>query len=194
MSAQYIHLLKGEQTSTEYERVNASQSVPTLVITDDDGQQTTIEQSIAILEYLEESRPDLPKLLPEDVRERAMVRQLVDIVACDIQPVTNLRVLQKVKNFGVETTDWQNEWMSRGLLAYEKTMLRHGTGEYSVGDCITMADVVLAPAVDGAVRFGVDLDAIPNVKRVYEASQQHPAFQKGSWRTQQDTPEEFRRA
>ncbi|KAK5169337.1 uncharacterized protein LTR77_005312 [Saxophila tyrrhenica] len=194
MSYRFVHLLNSEQMSEDYERINASQSVPTLVITEEGGQRTVIQQSVAILEYLEESHPESPKLLPASAAERAWIRQLVNIVACDIQPVTNLRVLHKVKEIGVEVTQWQKPWMLHGLLAYEKTMLRQGVGRYSFGDTLTMADVVLAPAVDGAVRFGVDFDEIPNVKRVYDELQNHEAFRAGSWTAQPDTPHQFREA
>lgn len=188
----FINLLKSGQSSEEYGGVNPSESVPTLVVAEEDGQRVIIQQSIAALEYLEESRPDLAQLLPSSARERAAVRQLVNIVASDIQPVTNLRVLQQVKKLGAEASQWQREWMLRGLLAYEKTMVRQGVGKYSYGASITMADVVLAPAVDGALRFGVDLEQMPNVQRVYAELQQLPALKLGSWRAQPDTPKEFR--
>lgn len=188
----FINLLQGEQKSTEYAEVNTSQSVPTLVVTTADGQISTIEQSVAILEYLEETRPDLPPLLPSDANERALVRQLVQIVACDIQPVTNLRILSKVRQAGLDGEAWQREFMAAGLRAYEKTVVRHGQGVYSIGDSITMADVVLVPAVDGALRFNVDMTEFPRVKKIYEATQQLPAFRAGSWKTQPDTPAQFR--
>lgn len=188
----FVNLLKGEQKSEEYTEVNTSQSLPTLVVTTESGERTSIEQSVAILEYLEETRPELPALLPTNARDWALVRQLVQIVACDIQPVTNLKVLSKVRQAGMDGEAWQREFMAAGLRAYEKTVVRHARGTFSVGDDVTMADVVLAPAVDGALRFNVDMDEFPRVKEIYAATQGLAAFRAGSWKTQPDTPEQFR--
>lgn len=192
LSYRFIHLLQEEQKSAEYQCINASQSVPTLVVTASDGQQTVISQSIAALDFLEEQRPDLSPLLPAEAAGKAAVRELINIIACDVQPVTNLRVLQRVKELGAEANEWQCEWMTRGLLAYEATMMRHGMGRYSFGDSVTMADVVLAPAVDAALRFAVDMAQMPHIQQVYAALQELDAFRAGSWRTQPDTPSDIR--
>jgi len=143
------------------------------------------------LEYFEDAYPNAPKLLPEDVEARAKVRELVNVVACDIQPVTNLKVLNKVRPLGVDGKEWQAEWMSSGLEAFER-IVKGSAGRYAVGDQVTLADVVLAPAVDNALRFGVDVSKYETVWRVYEEVGKIEAFQKGGWRTQEDTPEEFR--
>jgi maleylacetoacetate isomerase len=188
----FVNLLKGEQKSDEYSEVNTSQSLPTLLVTAENGETISIEQSVAILEFLEETRPELSPLLPSNSKDRAFVRQLVQIVACDIQPVTNLKVLSRVRQAGIDGEEWQRDFMAAGLRAYEKTAVRYGHGKFSIGDAITMADVVLAPAVDGALRFNVDMDEFPRVKQIYEATQQLPAFRAGSWRSQPDTPEQFR--
>ncbi|KAK5078060.1 hypothetical protein LTR64_003536 [Lithohypha guttulata] len=183
----YIHLLKNEQQ-------NSDKSVPTLVITESDGTKILIRQSVAILEYFEERHPELlPRLLPPVDRpvKRGQVRDLVNIVACDIQPVTNLRILNKVRPLGAKAEEWQQEFMAAGLDAYEK-VARGTAGKFSFGDEVTMADVVLVPAVDGALRFGVDLGRFPVVKRVYETCMGLEAFQKGGWKSQPDTPEELR--
>jgi len=189
----YIHLLKNEQQDSDYvDKRNPGKTVPTLVVRED-GKEILIRQSVAMLEYLEEAHPNLPKLLPpaSDPVARARVRDLVNIVACDIQPVTNLRILNKVRPLGVAAEQWQQEFMSAGLEAYEK-IASSTAGKFSVGDEVTLADVVLVPAVDGASRFKVDISLFPNVKRIFDEAQKLEAFQKGSWKTQPDTPEELR--
>ncbi|EHY55296.1 hypothetical protein HRR83_009097 [Exophiala dermatitidis] len=193
----YIHLVKGEQHDSEYTSLNPSESVPTLVVTDIQSGKVVakIRQSVAILEYLEEidTRPDSPKLLPppNDPVGRAKVRELTDIVACDIQPVTNLRVLNFIKPFGIEAPKWQVHFMTLGFRAYEG-LLKDYAGKYSVGDELSMADCALAPAVDGALRFGVDVKGeFPLVWKVWENLKQVEAFKKGRWDNQEDTPEEL---
>ncbi|KAH8808857.1 glutathione S-transferase [Xylogone sp. PMI_703] len=189
----YIHLVKNEQSAPEYTAINPCGSVPTLTFIDKNGNETKIRQSIAILEYFEEYYPDKTPLLPPstDLIGRARVRELVDIVACDIQPVTNLRIIQRVRGLNGDVGVWQKELMNAGLHAYEKLCETYA-GKYSVGDNITMADVCLAPAVEGAVRFGVDMSAFPIVSRIYDVIKVNEAFVKGDWRHQEDTPEEFR--
>jgi len=191
----YIHLVKGEQNAAEYSALNPSESVPTLVVTETlSGKVVKIRQSIAILEYLEETRPDSPKLLPslDDPVARAQVRELVDIVACDIQPVTNLRVLTFIKPLDIEAKTWQVHFMTLGFRAYEE-LLKICAGTYSVGDQVTMADCALAPAVDGALRFGVDVQGqFPNVWKIWENLRTVESFQQGRWNNQEDTPDELR--
>ncbi|EXJ91578.1 maleylacetoacetate isomerase [Capronia epimyces CBS 606.96] len=192
----YIHLVKGEQHGSEYTALNPSESVPTLIVTDAKSGDivTKIRQSIAILEYLEETTPDLPRLIPGigDAVGRARVRELVDIVACDIQPVTNLRVLRFIEPLDVEAQVWQSHFMTLGFYAYEG-LLRESAGMYSVGDELTIADCVLAPAVDGALRFGVDIKGqFPQTWKVWENLNEVEAFKEGRWDNQEDTPEELR--
>ena len=188
----FIHLLKNEQQGSEYvEKLNPSKTVPTLVVRDGD-KEVYIRQSIAILEYFEEKYPNARPLLPvSDAIERAQVRELVNIVACDIQPVTNLRILNKVRPLGVVAEEWQQEFMNDGFEAYER-IASTSAGKFSVGDAVTLADVVLIPAVDGALRFKVDVDRFPTIKRVYEEAMKIEAFRQGGWKAQPDTPEEFR--
>jgi maleylacetoacetate isomerase len=191
----YIHLLKDEQSHPPYTLTNPSASVPTLTVTSHDGSEIIIRQSVAILEFLEEYFPDAQRLLPppSDPIGRARVRELVNIIANDVQPPTNLRILKRVKALGGDMKIWAKELMTEGLRAYDNVAEKYA-GKYSVGDEVTMADVVLAPACEGAIRFEVDLDHFPTVKRVYEKIRVLDAFEKGDWKHQPDTPEEFRSA
>lgn len=193
LNYKFIHLLKNEQQGDDYvSKYNPGKTVPTLVI-NEEGKQHLIRQSVAILEYFEERHPELPKLLPpvSDPLGRAKVRDLVNIVACDIQPVTNLKILNKVRPLGAVAEEWQHDFMSAGLEAYEK-VVEGSAGKFSVGDEVTLADVVLAPAVDNAVRFKVDISRYPTVERIYKEGQALDAFQKGGWKNQPDTPAELR--
>lgn len=191
----FIHLVKGDQLDNDYCSLNPSKSVPTLVVIDKQTGKDilTIRQSVAILEYLEEARPDLPPLLPpNDPIARAKVRELVNIISNDVQPITNLRTLSFAKERGVDGSEWQQHFMGMGFKAYEE-LLKLYAGKYSVGDQVTQADCVLAPAVDGAVRFGVEVEQnFPNIWRVWQNLSELEVFQKGRWNAQADTPEDLR--
>jgi len=193
----YIHLLKDDQSSSSYTATNPSASVPTLTVTPVLGEKIVIRQSVAILEFLEEYFPDKRKLLPDgkDPVTRAKVRELVNIIATDIQPPTNLRILKRVKKVsgGSETApgEWAKELISKGLEAYDNVAEQYA-GKYSVGDEITLADVCLAPAIEGALRNKVDIGQFPTVEKIYNNIRMLEAFKKGDWKHQGDTPEEFR--
>ncbi|KAK6332108.1 hypothetical protein TWF718_002642 [Orbilia javanica] len=203
----YIHLLKNDQFSQTYAALNPSKAVPTIVFSpnEDDSQSEPVTfvltQSVAILEYLEERfpAPKYPALFPTNIEDRARVRQLSQIVACDIQPITNLKMLKEVKKFATEAgkdpeaagPEWQKRHMAEGLKAYE-TVVSKTAGKYSVGDTVTLADFCLVPTIDGAVRFGVDMSEFETIGRVWQALEEVEAVKKGGWRAQGDTPEEFR--
>lgn len=192
-----INLLKNEQSSPDYNTINPSSTVPSLIIEYHDPSQhtVTITQSTAALEFLEEISPppNSPALLPtpSDPEIRATVRTLASIIACDMQPVTNLRILKRVAPLGVDRNAWSKGLVEDGLRAYEAIVARTA-GVFSVGDCITLADVSLVPAVWGAERVGVDMGAFPTVKRVVERLEGEECVRRAHWRTQEDTPEEFR--
>ncbi|KAJ9604662.1 hypothetical protein H2200_010776 [Cladophialophora chaetospira] len=193
----YIHLVKGEQHSVTYHTLNPSDSVPTLMVSDSQtGEEIArIRQSVAILEFFEEAEEgNGVKLLPDqaDPLGRARVRELVNIVASDVQPVTNLRVLNFLKPHNIEPKEWQQHFMTLGFQAYEELVKAYGR-RYSVGDTVTLADCALAPAVDGALRFEVDVQGkFPHVWHVWEEIKQLDAFKKARWNDQPDTPEELR--
>lgn len=187
----YINLLSNEQKSDEYARINPSHTVPTLVVTKPDGQSITIPQSISALEYLEDAYPNVRPLLPEDAASRATVRTLVDIIASDTQPITNLRILVKVSSLGGDRAAFAREMMTDGLLAYE-AVATESAGRFSVGDEVTLADVCLVPAVWGAERFGVDFAAMPTARGVYERLMMLDEVKRAHWMRQEDTPVELR--
>ncbi|KAH8885379.1 Maleylacetoacetate isomerase [Thozetella sp. PMI_491] len=193
---EYVNLLKNEQSAASYvSDVNPSGTVPTLVVRYADGSKAIIHQSVAILEFLEEAFPDLTPLLPpldQPVR-RAQVRDLVNILAVDVQPKTNLCVLKRLEMVGIESKAWCNEQMVPGLRAFD-AVVKNSQGKHAVGDSITLADVVLAPAVEGALRWGIDLNQFPELKKVYEAFKNLPEVAQADWKHQPDTPDALRAA
>lgn len=187
-----VNLLQGEQLSDKHKALNPSASVPLLMRMYKDDEPFRIGQSVAALEYIEEAHPNTDlALLPSDADTRAQVRTLVNIVACDIQPVTNLRIMRRVRELGGNAEDWNKQLMTEGLAAYE-AVSRVCAGTYSVGQGVTLADVCLLPAVWNARRFGVDMDQFPVIKKVAENLEQLPPVQKASYFKQADTPEELR--
>ncbi|XP_073494228.1 maleylacetoacetate isomerase isoform X1 [Phyllobates terribilis] len=180
----------GQQRTDEYKRVNPMQQVPALRI---DG--VTLSQSLAIIEYLEETRP-LPPLLPGDPLKRAQCRMISDHIASGIQPVQNLDVLQRV---GDGKLEWALHYITRGFQALE-LLLRDTAGHYCVGDepiislCpqVTMADLCLVPQVFNADRFQVDMTPYPTISRISQALLQLEAFQISHPSRQPDTPPELR--
>lgn len=177
-----IHLLRdgGQQYSPEYKALNPLGEVPTLIVEDADGAVVvTIAQSVAILEYLEETHPH-PALLPTDAADRAKTRQLVEIVNSSIHPVQNLKVMRQLTaDFGTDRAanfDWAKRWIDRHFVGLE-TLVQTTRGRYVMGDAITLADVALVPQVFNAGRFGVDMGQFPCLTAVSEAASQHPAFE-----------------
>ncbi len=169
------HLRKGEQLSTDYATLNPQKLVPSLVL--DDG--AVLTQSLAIIEYLEETHPD-PPLLPRDPVGRAHVRALSLIVSADIHPIQNLRVMAYLRQKFDQTEEsafaWSRHWIEAGFDAYEAMLAQRGAGTFSHGDEPTMADMCLVPQVFNATRFKVDMKRYPAIQRIYDACMKHPAF------------------
>eukprot|EP00058_Branchiostoma_floridae_P003742 XP_002589230.1 hypothetical protein BRAFLDRAFT_120766 [Branchiostoma floridae] len=180
-----VHLIKdgGQQNSEEYKQKNPMAQVPTLII---DGHKLT--QSMAILEYLEETRPD-PPLLPKDPATRAKVRMIAETVNAGIQPIQNLSVLQKVGD--EKKMEWGHYWIDRGFTALE-TVLGETAGKYCVGDQVTMADLCLVPQLYNATRFKVDLSKFPAITRVCGNLAELEAFKAADYSRQPDTPEDLK--
>jgi maleylpyruvate isomerase len=172
-----VHLLKdgGEQLGAAYRGVNPAALVPAL---QDGG--TTITQSMAIIEYLDEVHPQAP-LLPPDAAGRARVRALAQTIACDTHPLSNLRVLKYLTGtLGVTEeakTEWMHQWMKLGLAAFEALLGDGKAGRYCHGDTPSLADCCLVPQVFNAQRFGVDLAPYPEIARIAANCAELAAFQ-----------------
>ncbi|OZI71149.1 maleylacetoacetate isomerase [Bordetella genomosp. 12] len=184
---QPVHLLKdgGQQLGADYLSLNPSALVPTLV----DGDQA-IGQSLAIIEYLDETHPQ-PALLPATPLARARVRAIALNIACDIHPLNNLRVLKYLKHdLKVEEeakNAWYRHWVDTGLSALEAMLAQSPeTGRFCHGDTPTLADVCLVPQVFNARRFGCDLSAMPTILRIEQACSALPAFQNAAPENQPD--------
>jgi maleylacetoacetate isomerase len=173
-----VNLVKdgGDQWSLAYKQVNPQSRVPTLV---HDGQRFT--QSLAIIEYLDETFPD-HRLIPRDSVDRARVRMLSQIIACDIQPLQNtsttVYLKEKLKLDDAAVTAWLREWIVRGLEAYNAHLERdHLSGKFSHGDTPTMADCCLVPQLFAASRFGVEVTRWPRLALIGENCAALSAFQ-----------------
>jgi maleylacetoacetate isomerase len=172
-----VHLAKGEQRADHYRRLNPQGLVPAL----DDG-HGVIAQSLAILEYLEETHP-LPALLPRDATGRAMVRAFCLGIACDIHPLNNLRVLNYLRGPLAQdeaaVNDWYAHWIAEGFRGIEAG-LRETAGACCFGDQLTLADVCLAPQVFNARRFNCDLSPYPGITEIADRLDALPAFQRAA--------------
>jgi len=184
-----VHLLRdgGEQHADAYRGVNPQQVVPALV----DGQRV-VRQSLAIIEYLDETRPHTP-LLPPVPRDRAHVRGLAQLVACDIHPLNNLRVMQYLERELGAAQDarerWTRHWMEEGFRAFEAILAGDAaTGEFCHGDTPGLADACLVPQVYNANRFGVDLAPYPTIRAINERCLALPAFDAARPERQPDAP------
>ncbi len=183
-----VHLMKdgGQQLMADYRSLNPTALVPTLV--DDD---LAVGQSIAILEYLEETHPQ-PPLLPGDAKGRARVRAIAQTIACDIHPLNNLRVLKYLKHqMGVDEeakNTWYRHWIQEGLTAVEALLADSDqTGRYCHGDQPGLADLCLVPQLFNARRFGCDESGFPTIVRIDAACAELTAFQQAAPAAQPDS-------
>jgi maleylacetoacetate isomerase len=185
-----IDLVKGEHRTLQFEQVNAQRAIPALV----DGNQT-FTQSMAIVEYLEEKHPD-PPLLPATAAERSWVRAIAQLIACDIHPLNNLRVLKYLKrDLGAsqEQRDaWMRHWIGEGFASLETTIKRHPqTGSFCHGNVPTVADVFLVPQIFNARRAQMDLSAYPTLVRIFDSCMALPAFDLAQPMKQPDAREDL---
>lgn len=180
-----VHLVRngGEQHSENYVRLNPLKLVPSLV----DG-ESVVTQSLAIIEYLDEVYPHHP-LLPAQAPDRARARELAQLVACDIHPLNNLRVLQYLSNQlqvdPEQSSQWYAHWIKVGFEAFEQ-ILRQNPNDFCVSDQPTIADCCLIPQVYNAKRFKVDLSPYEHIVRIYERCLSMAAFVQASPEQQPD--------
>ena len=181
----FVHLPRGEHRAPAYGAVNPQALLPTL---EDGGRLLT--QSLAILEYLEETKPS-PPLLPKDPFERARVRSLAMLVACEIHPVNNLRVLQHLKRALGQNEEqvnaWYRHWIGDGLTKFEADLRKAETpGKFCHGNTPTMADCCLVPQIFNAQRYQCDTAAYPATMRVFAECMKIEAFDRAQPAKQPD--------
>jgi len=172
----FVHLRKGEQSAPEYGALNPQGLVPLLI----DG-PNVLTQSLAIIEYLEETNPE-PSLLPKTPLERARVRAIAQAIASDIHPLNNLRVLRyligPMKVSDEAKNEWYRHWLVEGLTALERSLTpAAGTGTFCHGDQPTLADICLVPQVYNAERADLDLSPFPRITKIVAACRELRAFQ-----------------
>jgi len=180
-----VDLRVGEQHGADYRALNPLGLAPVL-----EADDVVMTQSLAILEWLEERYPD-PALLPERLADRAVVRAMSSLVACDVQPINNVRVLAQLRaQFGADAAAeqaWIARWITDGLTALEPQIRRYGRG-FAFGEHPTLADCHLAPQIYSAQRFNVELSPFPACLGVWDALCALPAFEAAHPDRQPDAP------
>jgi maleylacetoacetate isomerase len=181
-----VWLTKDEHRGDEYRALNPQALVPTLV----DG-ETVLNQSLAIIEYLDETRPERP-LLPAEPAARARVRSLSLLVASEIHPLNNLRVLRHLEHgLGLDQErigDWYRHWCDEGLAAFERQLADGRAGRYCHGDTVTMADVCLVPQIFNARRFRTQVERYPRTMEIFDACMKLEAFRRAEPSAQAEAP------
>ena len=181
----FVHLAKGQHRERQYVEVNPQALVPTLEL--DNG--TRLVQSLAIIDWLDEEHPK-PALLPRESLARARVRSLSYLIACEIHPLNNLRVLQHLKRALGQTQEqidrWYRHWIADGLAKLEADLSRAGSAKFCHGDSPTVADCCLVPQVFNAKRYNSDLAPYPTTMRVFENCMKLDAFDRAQPSKQPD--------
>ncbi len=182
-----VHLVRdgGEQNHQAYRELNPQGLVPVLL----DGSRV-IRQSMTIIEYLDELYPE-PPLLPANIRSRARVRTIAHTIACEIQPLNNLRVLMYLEKEMAQNkasrNEWYQTWLAEGFASIESLLEQSPTtGDFCEGDMPTLADVCLVPQVYNAMRYECDLAPYPQIQKIYGNCQEMAAFQRAAPESQPD--------
>ena len=163
-----VHLVQdgGVQHSSWYQELNPQGLVPSLVV-----ESQTLTQSLAIIDYLEQRYPDSSSLWPKDLAERSRVVCMSQLIACDVHPLNNLRVLNYLKDeLGVseaERKKWYQHWVQLGFVALEAMLEQEGAQNYCVGSSFTLADCCLVPQVYNALRFDCPMQDFAHIQRIY---------------------------
>ncbi|NVN88337.1 MAG: maleylacetoacetate isomerase [Rhodopseudomonas sp.] len=168
----FVHLRKGEQTQAAFRWINPAGLVPYWVEGD-----FSLAQSLAIIEYLDETHPE-PPLLPRNPRDRAIVREIALAVCCDIHPIGNLRVLNRLTELGIDDAaraQWSKHWIETGFEAIE-ARLAQLPGPFAFGAQPTLADICIVPQVFNAHRFDVDLAPFERIRQIEAAAFNVEAF------------------
>ncbi|OQV22844.1 putative Maleylacetoacetate isomerase [Hypsibius exemplaris] len=180
-----VNLLAGEQHKPAFLKINPYGAVPVLYI-----DNRFITQSVAICEYLDETRPE-KRVFPEDPYEKAQVRRIVEIINSYLVPLQNPTTAKKHSNDPEEQLAWSMDFFTKGFTVVEK-LLAETSGRYSVGDDVTFADMALVPQVWRAKRLKPDFSRFPNIMRVYKELLQLEAFGKAHAANHKDCPEDIR--
>jgi maleylacetoacetate isomerase len=188
---EFVDILSGDQHTGGYDAINPQKLLPALIL-DDGG--PPLFQSMAIMEYLDETYPD-PPLLPRDARGRARVRGLSQVAIADAHPLSVPRVrnylAQTLKLEQGQVAAWIKHWQSEALGAFENHLANEtATGRYCHGDSVTLADICLAGQVVGAQYVNVDMSAYPTVARIHETCMQDEAFANAHPLRQPGAPED----
>lgn len=185
-----VSLIKGkdEQKSSDYSGLNPNQLVPTFF---DDDEDVILNQSLSIIEYLDEKYDSGVQLVPLHKVDRARVRALAQDIACDVQPLANLRVLNylrgELSHSDEQIDNWARHWISKTFAAIEKR-LNTTAGEFCFGFDLSMADIALVPQVYNAHRFGMDMNEYPLIDKIAKNCNEVEAFQKAAPENQPDAP------
>lgn len=179
------HLRDGAHLAAAFGAINPHKLIPVL---DDDG--TLLTQSLAIIEYLDETHPE-PAFLPNNAADRAYIRALAQSVACDVHPINNLRVLKYLRGTFAADEDaigiWYNHWIATGFAGIEAMLATDKrTGQFCFGDTPGLADILLVPQVVNAANYKLDMAPYPVISRIFDTCMALPAFANAHPRVQAD--------